>query len=189
MLVRRAALLISIAVFAALAAITPVRAQMSKELDFLKAVKDGKHHDVSVALLNGINYNTRDINGTPVLAWAIQKGDSEMVSLLLDAGADPDILDRQSGETALTMAAGRNNADIVDRLLKHGADPNRANKQYETALIKAVSNTNRTMIRRLVDAGADPEWQDFTGHSAVWYAQAKRRQDIVNMLKSGASGG
>jgi ankyrin repeat protein len=188
MMFRRAALLMTIALVAALAA-APAQAQMSKELDFLKAVKDGKHHEVSVALLNGINYNTRDINGTPALAWAIQKGDGETVSLLLDAGADPDILDRQSGETALTMAAGRNNADIVDRLLKHGADPNRANKQYETALIKAVSNTNRNMIRSLIEAGADPEWQDFTGHSAVWYAQARRRQDIVNMLKSGAHGG
>jgi len=187
MLFRRAALLLTIAVFAAFAAL-PARAQMSKELDFLKAVKDGKHHEVSIALLNGINYNTRDINGTPALAWAIQRGDGEMVSLLLDAGADPDILDRQSGETALTMAAGRNNADIVDRLLKHGADPNLANKQYETALIKAVSNTNRNMIRSLIAAGADPEWQDFTGHSAVWYAEARRRQDIVNMLKASSGG-
>src|SRR5690606_23281621 len=97
-------------------------------------------------------------------------------------------LDRESGETALTMAAGRNNADIVDRLLKAGADPNQANKQYETALIKAVSNTNRGMIRTLMDAGADPEWQDFTGHSATWYAEAKRRQDIVNMLRDGPKG-
>ena len=49
-------------------------------------------------LLNGVNYNTRDIDGKPALIIAIEQGDGEMVSLLLDAGADPDIVDRKSGE-------------------------------------------------------------------------------------------
>jgi ankyrin repeat protein len=188
MLFRRAVRLLPAIIFALMTAVGPAQAQMSKELDFLKDVKDGKHREVSIAILNGINYNTRDIDGTPALVWAIRKGDREMVSILLDAGADPDILDRKSGEVAITMAAGRNNTDIVERLLKHGADPNLANKQYETALIKAVSNTNRGMIRSLIEAGADPEWQDFTGHSAIWYAEAKRRQDIVSMLRDGPKG-
>ena len=166
----------------------PAAAQLTRELKFLSNVKKGEHHEVEVMLLSGINYNTRDIDGKPALIIAIENGDGEMVSLLLDAGADPDIVDRKSGEVPLTLAAARNNADLVGRLLAKGANPNVPNKQYETALIKAVSNDNRRMVSMLMEHGADPDWQDFTGHSAIWYAEASRRPGLLKLLKPAAPG-
>ena len=76
----------------------PAAAQLTRELNFLSKVKKGDHHEVEVMLLKGVNYNTRDLDGKPALIIAIENGDGEMVSLLLNAGADPDILDRKSGE-------------------------------------------------------------------------------------------
>lgn len=163
---------------------TGALAQMSKEAEFLNAVKDGAYRKVKLMALGTINLDVRNRNGTPALVMAVRNGDGVMASMLLRAGADPDIVDRDSGETPLTLAAARNNGDLVERLLEGGADPNAENRKYETPLIKAVRNDGRrSIISALLDAGADPHWQDFTGHSAQWYAEANRRPDVIRMLK------
>lgn len=160
-------------------------AQLGREASFLQAVKKGEHREVKLMALGTINLNARDLDGTPALMLAIENGDGVMVSMLLREGADPDIMDRESGETALTMAAGRNSEDLVRRLLEGGADSNLENRGFETALIKAVHNANRAIIRQLIAAGADPQLQDVTGHSALWYAETARRSDLVNIMKKG----
>jgi len=164
------------------AATLPAVAQVTKDYEFVDKIKKGDYHAVQMMVLDHINLNARSVDGTPALIVAVENGDPMMVSLLLDAGANPDIADRRSGELALTYAAGRNNTDIVARLLKAGANPNAANKQYETALIRAVNNSNSAIIRLLMAAGADPEAQDYTGHSARWYAENGRNRGLVKLL-------
>lgn len=168
-----------------MAAIGPAAyGQLSERAEFLNAVEDGAHRKVKLMALGTMNIDARNENGTPALVMAVRNGDDVMVNMLVEAGADPDIVDRASGETPLTLAASRNNLDMVERLLKAGADPNVENQKYETPLIKAIQNNgNRDVISALLEAGADPTWQDFTGHSALWYAKKNRRPNITRMLK------
>jgi ankyrin repeat protein len=51
---------------------------------------------------------------------AVASGNTRIVELLLDAGADPDIA-QQSGITPLHSAAHKGNADICEILIKNGA--------------------------------------------------------------------
>lgn len=63
--------------------------------------------------------------GATALVRAAFAGHAEVCSLLLDAGADPDIADVSfaDGRTALHKAAAEGHADVCALLLAHGADP------------------------------------------------------------------
>jgi hypothetical protein len=60
----------------------------------------------------------------PPLTLAAAKGEQTVVRLLLEKGADPNSMDRRSGQTALHLAASRGYAIVCSCLLSHGADPN-----------------------------------------------------------------
>ena len=61
------------------------------------------------------------------LFQAAREGNVPQVAALLQAGADPNAVDKY-GETALMEAAKEGHADVARVLLKAGADPNAANK-------------------------------------------------------------
>ena len=78
------------------------------------------------------------ISGFTALMCASFYGHSEIVQLLLNAKAKPD-LQTENGETALHLAALRGYPDVVQLLLEYGADPNISNRQGETAIYAAAS--------------------------------------------------
>jgi len=57
--------------------------------ELLKAARNGDLIEVRIALKNGANPNTKDIDGRTPLHWAAQGGHVEIVKLLLERGADP----------------------------------------------------------------------------------------------------
>ncbi|MFC7553940.1 ankyrin repeat domain-containing protein [Pseudoroseomonas wenyumeiae] len=70
------------------------------------------------------------------MAGAAFKGFPEIVSLLLEKGAEVD-LGGEDGRTALMVAAMFNRRDIVTQLLSFGADPHRQDAQGKTAQMVA----------------------------------------------------
>ena len=60
-----------------------------------------------------------DQNGTTPLHWAAFKGHKDVVHLLLDRGADPNIADH-FGRTPLSKALGKGHLDIANILEKNG---------------------------------------------------------------------
>ena len=73
------------------------------------------------------------IIGLTALMYASENGHSEIVQLLLNAKAKPD-LQTENGETALYVAAVKGYPDIVQLLLEYGADPNISNRRGVTAI-------------------------------------------------------
>ena len=92
-----------------------------------KAVRDGKK-DVLARLLNGgvdpnvFCYEEKDEYGRNMTALiaASFKRDTEMVNMLVHAGADSDYQDSQYGYTALIWASCGGNTATVQALLQFG---------------------------------------------------------------------
>ena len=78
------------------------------------------------------------ISGMTPLMFASDNGHTEIVQLLLNAKAKPD-LKTGNGDTALHLAIMRGYSDIVQLLLEYGADPNISNRHGETAIHAASS--------------------------------------------------
>lgn len=86
-----------------------------------------------------------NFNTSPLLA-SIDKGFHSMVQVLLEAGADPDELDR-----ALSRAVSAARLDLVELLVSHGADVN------SISFDEVLYCRNPILIRWFVDHGIDLE--------------------------------
>lgn len=92
------------------------------EWQLRRAVLDTDVVRVEQLLSEGAPVN-RILAGSTVLHHAAWAGKSEIVRLLLDHGADPNIRSTPSGETALHAATRGNRPEIVSLLLQAGAHP------------------------------------------------------------------
>ncbi len=137
----------------------------------------GQFEDLKIAILNndtnavkslieeGVNIDQTDSN-PPALIWATFLGRAEIVELLLDAGANPDI-QTPRGKTALMQASSdsphnsplsRAGIDtrvrIVQSLLNANAQVNIQDNNEQTALFKAVMSDYTIIADLLRQAGA-----------------------------------
>ena len=87
-------------------------------------------------LNNGANPNASDAQGVSALEYASWKGHTEIVRILLDAGADVAHVDL-FGMTAIHKAVGYRHHKVVKILIDDGgADPNQL--QAEVRFFKVV---------------------------------------------------
>jgi len=86
------------------------------------------------------------------LHMAVQKKRSDIVDMLLKAGANPNSLDRY-GRTPLHTAGRYPDAEIVKRLLAAGANPNAADEEGETPLDMVSRNDDKQISDMLIKAG------------------------------------
>lgn len=87
------------------------------------------------------NINYSNVNGTTPLIWATVccNGNLEIVSLLLQAGADVNHRDNNN-ETALTYAVKFNSLDIVVLLLENGAKEDTSISFSNTEIMSLLEN-------------------------------------------------
>jgi ankyrin repeat protein len=105
----------------------------------------GTSQDVRAVLDKGADVNARGFHGmTPLIAAAAYNQNTEVILLLLKAGADIEARDTEYSSTPLLWAAYNNqNPEAINTLLKAGADVNARGKDGGTALAAAASRTQR----------------------------------------------
>ncbi len=98
----------------------------------------------------GIDVNQKHYKATP-LYNAASSGHVEIVRLLLENGANPNITSYDWEGTPLATAARSGNKLIVELLLKHGADTTIQDSKGETALDKAKKYNHVEIIQILTN--------------------------------------
>lgn len=125
------------------------------------------------------------LSGTP-LHWAWFSGSSQVIDLLVAAGADREALDDELGCTprafGVAIAARWGFDFIVKRLL--AADPALANAidDHTSPLHEAARGGHVQTVRVLLDHGADPSFRNREGHTPREVAAAAGHTDVAEML-------
>ena len=138
---------------------------------------------------NGVesSISTEDINATQpdgmsALFWAVYYEEADIVSLLLDAGADANVQNRY-GLTPLIQSSITGNGEIISMLLDAGADANARTLQGDTALMNAAKAGSVQGVQALIEAGAGVEARDgYSFQSPLMWAAAFNQAEIVRIL-------
>jgi ankyrin repeat protein len=127
--------------------------------------------------------------GVTALHVAAAYGGPRIATMLLAAGAKPDVADK-GGFTPLQSAVGFNDIGLVEKLLAMGAAVNSKNTfagkvqngdialKELTPLMQAAPFGSPELIKKLLDAGADVKMRDVRGMTPLMMSVASDRQDI-----------
>ena len=121
------------------------------------ACEIGDKNLVQILFAMGADVNlatSPDHGGIPPLVFAASNGRTEVVRLLLDAGASVDATD-DWGCTAIFKAATYNHLDCVRVLLRLGADPDKSNRWGAIPLQYAAHQGHYKVVRKLVKYKCD----------------------------------
>jgi|SRR5574344_235523 ankyrin repeat protein len=131
----------------------------------------------------GMDINSRDDLGTPILNVACRNDNFDFVTKILDLGADINASSTDRGYTAIMDAVWRGNEKIASYLIQHGAELNTINKEGQNNLILAVGANRYNICKLLVENGSNPDVKDQMGMSAYNYACLFKKISISELLK------
>ena len=120
--------------------------------DLLKGIRSKNLEMITEAIDNGADVNQQAMYGTP-LFHAISRGKVEIVEVLLENGADIELVSAGTDRTPLMYALKNGSSEVVRYLVQRGANVNARNKKGKHVL----SFAGFDMRDFLIEEGADPE--------------------------------
>ncbi|XP_049340657.1 protein TANC1 isoform X1 [Astyanax mexicanus] len=97
-----------------------------------------------------VNYRTEVLNNAPVLCVQAHLGHQEMVGLLLEFGANVDVVS-ENGTSALSYAAAAGHLGLISMLCKRGAKVDHVDKSGQCALVHAALRGHPDIIQYLLE--------------------------------------
>jgi ankyrin repeat protein len=172
-------------------------ARGASRAEIADAVMKGDKTAVRALLQRKADVNAPQVDGATALHWAVYRDDLDTASLLIGAGAKPDVTNRE-GVTPLAMASLYGHVAMIETLLEAGANAQQRGPNGETVLMLAARNGNPQAIKRLFAAGADVNAKEnLRGTTALMWAVDQKHPAAVKMLvelgadvsaRSGAAG-
>ncbi len=147
---------------------------------FVQAVAIDRSDQVRALLARGMDPNTLDPNGDPVLLVAARAGWQPTVDALLGAGAKVDLPNR-FGDRPITVAALGGHLAIVKTLYTRGAA---LDGPGWTPLLYAASGGQTEVARYLLDAGANVNAVSPNGTTPLMMAVRGGYAPTVDLLLS-----
>jgi len=137
---------------------------------------------VECLLAKGADPNTTNKDGRPLTFRAVDQMQSDVLIALLQHGADTELQDKDSGETALLVSAEQNKTDCAKALLMADANTNVKNRKGQPVLIAMLNGEYQPHVelaKWLIAFGADVNATDSAGRTAKQYAKriVRKRDD------------
>jgi len=153
------------------------------------AATRGDAAGVRAALQAGADVDSRLIDGSTALHWAVQNDDSAIIELLLASGADPNAENR-TGTTPLRLAAINGNAETIALLIDAGVDPNAPLTPDGDSALMLASRTGRldaidVLIARGAEVNAAESWGGTT--ALIWAINEGHTHVVERLLEAGAA--
>jgi len=157
---------------------TLLEAEVGIETPLVWAAEHNKPEVLKWLLDQGADINFHNDWDGSVLSVAAWSGHTEIVKLLLDAGADTELgAGKDAYGTPLHHACWQGNLELVRLLLDRGAQINSENNGHETPLCFAVREGRIDVVRYLLDRGADPNKSGLVASAAL-----ENRIEIAQLL-------
>jgi len=151
--------------------------------DMIAAVANDRAADVKALLARGVDPNTVDPNGDPILYMAARAGNAATVDVILATKVNVDARTR-FGDTPLMGAALEGHLDIVRKLRSRGAA---VDFKGWTPLIYAATGGRNDIVAFLLDQGANVNGESPNRTSALMMAVREGKGSTVELLiKRGA---
>jgi ankyrin repeat protein len=152
------------------------------EVTLVDAVKARDKTAVRALLGQRVDVNAPQPDGTTALHWAADGDDSEIVELLIRAGASAKAANRY-GVTPLWLACMNGNAASTEMLLKAGADANTVLPEGETVLMTAARTGKLDAVKVLLSHGANVNAKEgWHGQTALMWAAAEGHPRVIEAL-------
>jgi len=149
----------------------------------VSAAASGGHDEVLNFLIsNGGCVDKSEYNHFPPIHAAAAKGCDSSALILLEAGADVDVLEDMLGQAALHAAIDRNQVGMLSTLIGRGADVNVATKIGVTPLGHASAKGDPECVQALLANKAALRTESDKGVSPLGAAVNKGSVEIVKML-------
>ena len=159
------------------------------DTSLMRAVKLGDPDRVRTLLYANVDTNERNFAGITPLTVAAEKGNLEIVTLLVDNGKADVNLPSSYGVTPLIAAAAAGNTDVARYLVKKGADASVKDNTGKTPILYAISTNNPELIAALSSNNeAAVNLPDKTGNTPLIYAAQKGYlKQTKTLLANGAN--
>jgi len=134
------------------------------------------------ALLTPQNVNDKGAEGECALTWASLRGHNDIVTYLIENGAEVDCQDNE-GRTPLMNASAKGHLDTVKLLVQAGAEPNKkARNGIATAVLMAFANGNIQVFEYLIKSGGDINFTDPNGGTYLIGATIDINLPLIRVL-------
>ncbi|MFA8020911.1 ankyrin repeat domain-containing protein [Bremerella cremea] len=119
---------------------------------------------------------------------AARRNDGEVITAMVEQGADLDVQEEESGHTPLHIASFYGKLYAGRELIDNGASMEiRANKTVQTPLFYASRENSPKIVQWLLEKGANPNLQDPDGTTALHWAARKGFVDVAKVLIAGGA--
>ena len=136
--------------------------------------------------ISGVNYKDSYELTKTALMKAATKGHAKCVELLLEAGADVNMKDK-NGDTALIEASNKGHDKCVKLLTEAGADVNIQNNNGFTSVMEASLMGHYKCVELLLEWGADVNMRSTGGDTAlVWAGRNGHDKCLELLIEAGA---
>ena len=158
----------------------------------LQAAGNGYLDEVEALLAAGVSANICNHLGYTPLMSAARSYRVEIVEVLLDSGADPNI-QCSDGVSALHCAVGETptdaerQAECVRLILSAGANPDVMTDTGLTPLMNASWFGCNLAVGELLKSGANVDVEDKQGRTAADLARARGNHSIAEVLEAGSN--